>query len=169
MSEQLDLFDAVLGGEQSAQPSAVRQFAVTRRKLASEHGVSQFASSPTPSIWRGGDGELTPLLSAGIKPTQFAASEPKRIQRERRKGWRKPDGAVIVDRTSRYGNPYKVGRDATDNAEAVAMYRTYLDGRPDLVAQIRSNLSGRDLVCFCALTEPCHAEVLLRLANRVEA
>jgi len=75
MSEQLDLFDAVLGGDQSVQPSAVRQFAVTRRKLASEHGVSQFASSPTPSIWRGGDGELTPLPPAGIKPTQFADSE----------------------------------------------------------------------------------------------
>jgi hypothetical protein len=75
MSEQLDLFDAVLGGEQSVQPSAVRQFAVTRRKLASEHGVSQFASSPTPSIWRGGDGELTPLPPVGIKPTQFADSE----------------------------------------------------------------------------------------------
>ena len=37
---------------------------------------------------------------------------PQRIQRHRRKGWRKPEGAVIVDRTSRYGNPYRVGVDA---------------------------------------------------------
>lgn len=75
MAEQLDLFDAGNGGDQSAQSTSVRQFAVTRRKLASEPGVSQFASSPTPSIWRGGNGEHTPPSPAGIKPTQFADSE----------------------------------------------------------------------------------------------
>jgi hypothetical protein len=75
MPEQLDLFDAGNGGDQSAQSTSVRQFAVTRRKLASEPGVSQFASSPTPSIWRGGNGEHTPPSPAGIKPTQFADSE----------------------------------------------------------------------------------------------
>ena len=32
---------------------------------------------------------------------------PKRIKRSRKKGWRKPDNAVIVDRTSRWGNPFK--------------------------------------------------------------
>ena len=75
MPEQLDLFDAGHGGDQSAQSTSVRQFAVTRRKLASEPGVSQFASSPTPSIWRGGNGEHTPPSPAGIKSTQFADSE----------------------------------------------------------------------------------------------
>ena len=75
MPEQLDLFDAGNGGDQSAQPTSVRQFAVTRRKLASEPGVSEFASSPTPSIWRGGNGGHTPPSPAGIKPTQFADSE----------------------------------------------------------------------------------------------
>ncbi|ETK36157.1 DUF4326 domain-containing protein [Microbispora sp. ATCC PTA-5024] len=34
---------------------------------------------------------------------------PERIQRRRTKGWRLPEGAVIVDRTSRWGNPFKVG------------------------------------------------------------
>lgn len=34
---------------------------------------------------------------------------PKRIQRRRTKGWRLPEGAVIVDRTSRWGNPFKIG------------------------------------------------------------
>ena len=40
--------------------------------------------------------------------------KPKRIQRKRIKGWRKPPNTVIVDRTSLYGNDYKVkdyGRD----------------------------------------------------------
>lgn len=75
MPEQLDLFDAGNGGDQSAQSTSVRQFAVTRRKLASEPGVSEFASSPTPYIWRGGNGGHTPPSPAGIKPTQFADSE----------------------------------------------------------------------------------------------
>lgn len=35
---------------------------------------------------------------------------PKRIQRSRKKGWRKPEGAVIVDRTSRFGNPFAIGK-----------------------------------------------------------
>lgn len=33
---------------------------------------------------------------------------PQRIQRKRTKGWRKPEGAVIVDRSSRWGNPFSV-------------------------------------------------------------
>lgn len=35
---------------------------------------------------------------------------PKRIRRERKRGWRKPDNCVIVDRTSRYGNMFAVRR-----------------------------------------------------------
>jgi hypothetical protein len=34
---------------------------------------------------------------------------PTGIQRQRRKGWRKRPGSVIVDRTSRWGNPFRVG------------------------------------------------------------
>jgi hypothetical protein len=98
----------------------------------------------------------------------FDAAVPKRIRRSRAKGWRKPDGSVIVDRTSRYGNPYKVGRDAASSAEAVEMYRRYLDTRPDLIEQIKANLRGRDLVCFCDLTAPCHADALLALANEFQ-
>lgn len=31
-----------------------------------------------------------------------------RLQRSRKKGWKKPENAVIVDRTSSFGNPFKV-------------------------------------------------------------
>lgn len=37
--------------------------------------------------------------------TDPAASKPTRIQRRRTKGWRKPEGAVYVGRSSRWGNP----------------------------------------------------------------
>lgn len=36
--------------------------------------------------------------------------EPKRIQRKREKGWRKPEGAVIVTRPSVWANPYRIGK-----------------------------------------------------------
>ncbi|WP_228975000.1 DUF4326 domain-containing protein [Streptomyces sp. DH12] len=32
-------------------------------------------------------------------------------------------------------------------------------------AEIRRELAGRDLLCWCPLDQPCHADVLLDLAN----
>lgn len=52
-------------------------------------------------------------------------------------------------------------------AEAVRRYREWLTGewgefkRLDL----QRNLVGKNLACFCPLDEPCHADVLLELAN----
>ncbi|QAY71797.1 DUF4326 domain-containing protein [Xylanimonas protaetiae] len=37
------------------------------------------------------------------------ASAPQRIQLRRTRGWRKPEGAIKVDRTTVWGNPFKVG------------------------------------------------------------
>ena len=34
---------------------------------------------------------------------------PKRIQRKRTKGWKMPAGAVYVGRPTKWGNPYKIG------------------------------------------------------------
>ena len=38
------------------------------------------------------------------------------------------------------------------------------DDRPTLT-EIRAALRGRDLACWCPLDQPCHADVLLSLAN----
>ncbi|MBO0882015.1 MAG: DUF4326 domain-containing protein, partial [Mycobacterium sp.] len=32
--------------------------------------------------------------------------------------------------------------------------------------QIRAELRGHDLACWCPLEQPCHADVLLAIANR---
>jgi hypothetical protein len=32
--------------------------------------------------------------------------QPKRIQRQRAKGWRMPEGAIYVGRPSQWGNPF---------------------------------------------------------------
>jgi len=88
----------------------------------------------------------------------------ERLQRSRRKGARLPDGVVVVTRPTKWGNPHplELGR-----SEAVCRYRTdLLAGRLDItVEQVREELRGRDLACYCPLDEPCHADVLLEIAN----
>lgn len=98
-------------------------------------------------------------------------SAPKRIQLRRTKGWRKPAGAVVVARPSRYGNPNIVGNLSNGGnmtpADAVKQFRDQLVGRrlQFSVAEIRRELAGHDLACWCPLDQPCHADVLLELAN----
>jgi len=146
---------------------------------------------------------------------------PKRIQRQRTKGWRMPERAVYVGRPTIYGNPFKYrteqalarvpaldgsaweyeGRISADGirhdyhhadgtvtvhhvrfmtrAETVETYRRALVtptphlhiGRPGgggwrlTVEQVRAELSGKDLACWCHPGDPCHADVLLEIAN----
>lgn len=118
---------------------------------------------------------------------------PKRIQRRRTKGWRMPEGAVYVGRPSRWGNPFRMEHDPRalrpwivtyetgtyrfaqrwDAARwAVASYRLWL-AWPQQSALRRDipGLAGYDLACWCPLEDaegnrvPCHADVLLELAN----
>jgi hypothetical protein len=98
---------------------------------------------------------------------------PKRVQLRRTKGWRKPAGAVVVARPSRWGNPLRWD----DKAAAADWFGVALDMRRDLGKppprfenypsneEIRAELAGRDLACWCRPDQPCHADVLLELAN----
>jgi len=87
-----------------------------------------------------------------------------------------PADAVYVGRPTRWGNSFAAGKTATDpvsgekievrdRGHAVALYRHWLPGHlaenPDLLAPLK----GKDLVCWCPLDGPCHAEVLLKVAN----
>jgi Domain of unknown function (DUF4326) len=91
---------------------------------------------------------------------------PGRIQLRRTKGWRKPEGAVVVARPSRWGNPFRIGVDG-DRAECIALYRAaLLANRLSFTAEdARRDLAGRDLACWCRDEDPCHADVLLEVAN----
>jgi hypothetical protein len=119
---------------------------------------------------------------------------PVRIQRQRTRGFdlqaasRAINGLPVrcVDRSTWWGNPFKIGTtvrirdDAGDKivvagpienqAEAVAWFRGMWLARearsPGLLERRMRELRGKNLACWCALGKPCHADVLLELANR---
>lgn len=77
------------------------------------------------------------------------------------RGWY-PD-AVYIGRGSKWGNPFRIGRDG-DRVEVLQKYRYWLSLQPLLMAQARQELAGKDLLCFCA-PRACHGDVLHALAN----
>jgi hypothetical protein len=89
---------------------------------------------------------------------------PKRVQQQRTRGWLKPEGAISVARPHKWGNPFKVGEHGISTADdAVRLFRQWLPGSPRY--QEIGELAGHDLMCFCQLDKPCHADLLLELAN----
>lgn len=117
---------------------------------------------------------------------------PKRIQRKRNRGFCLPLGCVYVGRPTKWGNPFRVGSRCAigvmgmtwsetitndprytkiqDRAMAVEWFRRLIALNPfkeSALAQLR----GKDLACWCPLTDkdgnlvPCHADVLLEIAN----
>ena len=93
--------------------------------------------------------------------------QPIRIQRKRVKGWRKPEGVIYVGRGSKWGNPYRV--DAFGREKAIEIFEFYLAHGQTMTgitaADVRRELRGKDLMCWCKTNEACHADVLLRVAN----
>lgn len=119
---------------------------------------------------------------------------PKRIQRKRTKGWRMPKNAVYVGRGSKFGNPFTFSeQELGARKSAIRAYRCLFEQKPRLLRHqiltiLRGNngrgeaavdrmrqslpeLRGKDLACWCPLVDkdgkpvPCHADVLLELAN----
>lgn len=105
---------------------------------------------------------------------------PRRIQRQRTKGWRMPPKTVYVGRPSKFGNPYRLsdytfaradGTPYEDEAAAREMairdFRLWLDVTRggERMSKLIPALRGKNLACFCPLDQPCHADVLLELAN----
>lgn len=93
---------------------------------------------------------------------------PRRIQRRRTAGWRMPEGTVYVGRPTRWANPHRADPTPDSRAAAVAHYRAWLADQPGLIAAARRELVGRDLACWCPIGQPCHADVLLAIANGKE-
>lgn len=105
----------------------------------------------------------------------------KRIQRKRMKGWRMPKDAVYVGCPTQWGNPFEasvLGQEGAVKAYAVHL-ASYFGWESRMVRRafhplpVQSKafehwiapLRGRDLVCWCPLDQPCHANVLLEMAS----
>jgi len=116
----------------------------------------------------------------------------KRIQRKRTKGWKMQaesialNGlpAISVTRPGRWGNPFKVGdphpghgwpiskKEAVELFEETLFKYRHQGGtmteflRDEItMEEILNDLAGKNLACWCKVGDPCHADVLLRIAN----
>lgn len=102
---------------------------------------------------------------------------PIRVQRKRTKGWKMPENTIYVGRGSKWGNPFSIGKEnifgrlAVDNRSAVGLFEDLLQEK-ELIALSAYpmkdilELRGKNLACWCPLDKPCHADVLLKLANK---
>lgn len=75
---------------------------------------------------------------------------------------------VYIGRPSIFGNPFLIGMDGT-REQVIEQYRIFIESmvrnNRDLRNQVK-NLHGKTLGCWCAPL-PCHGDVLLELAERL--
>ena len=117
-------------------------------------------------------------------------TRPQRMQVSRRRGFDLQGASLalnglpakLVTRPGRWGNPFAIddvavrfGLDrAAAQARAVAMAGDWLRGTldprlspgpPPTREAIRNELRGHNLACWCKPGTPCHADILIELAN----
>ena len=72
-------------------------------------------------------------------------------------------GAVYIGRGSPFGNPYVIGKDG-DRDAVCDKYEAMLMQNTELLNLVKTQLRGKDLICFCA-PKRCHGDTLLKIAN----
>ena len=86
-----------------------------------------------------------------------------------------PAGAIYVGRPGPWGNPFglegqrRSKRQAANDCRdwlAGNLFKHFEQGRRQWILDNIDSLRGKDLTCWCPLDKPCHADVLLELANR---
>lgn len=92
-----------------------------------------------------------------------------------------PSNTIYVGRPGRWGNPFKVGEEyvrermsagggqktgiVVDAEHAVRLFRRFTARQTQFHIDAYRELRGKNLACFCPLDQPCHADVLLEIAN----
>jgi hypothetical protein len=133
------------------------------------------------------DPELTAFEALGYHGPRRRG--PVRVQRRRTKGWKMPPNTIAVTRPTFWGNPFVVGSYCRlsdsgswmrsligpqpgfalieDRTQAAEWFRRLAERwTAPRVARCINELGGKNLACWCPLDEPCHADVLLEIANR---
>lgn len=114
---------------------------------------------------------------------------PIRIQLSRAKGWKMPANTVKVDRSTKWGNPFVVHHPGSAMEKpmtpemAVASFKSLIKKQGEwssiplpwpkgkipaqwtTVEDVKRELRGKNLACWCKPGTPCHADVLLEIAN----
>lgn len=110
---------------------------------------------------------------------------PHRVQLSRKKGWRIPPNTVKVDRTTKWGNPFARHSDGMKMAPEIAVssfaamlrkekawFPVPLPWPPGMIPKqmttvedVRRELRGKNLACWCKMGRMCHADILLKIAN----
>lgn len=105
---------------------------------------------------------------------------PERIQRKRTAGSRLPANTVCVTRPGKWGNPFTHDGTPQGKLIAAAQFRLYLKQRrnpppgwADVIGypsdeEIRRELAGKHLACWCPVGAACHGDELLATANQKE-
>jgi hypothetical protein len=93
----------------------------------------------------------------------------RRVQFVYHRGQRLPPNTKSVTRPSRFGNRVSRPKERTieSHAEAVAEYCRWAMApeQADFRQLAREHLRGYNLACSCPEGWPCHADVLLEVAN----
>jgi hypothetical protein len=90
-----------------------------------------------------------------------------------------PENAIYVGRPTKWGNPFKVGKMyfptdeivlnpfnpkmemCKDIDQCLQLYKEHLHRELKYGRLNLDELKGKDLTCFCSLTDKCHVDVLL--------
>lgn len=129
--------------------------------------------------------------SASLVQNGMLAVCPVRVQRKRTKGYKMPPNTKSVTRPGKFGNPYKIGMHNVwdikdlktgkslkdyliekngenkyhDVEDVLLAYRQKIAASQAMQRLIKHYLKGKNLACFCPLDKPCHADILLEVAN----
>ena len=129
--------------------------------------------------------------SASLEQNGVLAVCPVRVQRKRTKGYKMPPNTKSVTRPGKFGNPYKIGMHNVwdikdlktgkslknyliekngenkyhDVEDVLLAYRQKISASQAMQRLIKHYLKGKNLACFCPLDKPCHADILLEVAN----
>ena len=137
-----------------------------------------------PRRQRGRSAERTIEMNTTIERTAVAGlasahGSPRRIQLKRTKGWRMPPNTVNCARPARWGNPFKIIAGSVTQASNLGVVHKYeqwlttknvlagggWDEAKPTIEEIRRELGGKNLACWCNEGNACHADILLGLAN----
>ena len=71
---------------------------------------------------------------------------------------------VIIDRTTKWGNPFKLIDYNNDRDLVLKIFEEYFHSNKQLQQDALNELSGKVLVCWCK-PKKCHGDVYARFVN----